>query len=125
MNFTKKKKLFFKKKGIEKDLDKSIEYHVIAANKGFKDSVLSLIELDPQNKKINLDGALKIFEQKMKNKNNKKKASAYKYTALLYLNGLGVEKDAQKALKYFLTSVDLGEITGYNSLGVIYQQGRG
>lgn len=50
---------------------------------------------------------------------------APRYIGLMYLNGLGVEKNAVRAFDAFQTAADQGDITAQYWLGYLYQHGIG
>jgi FOG: TPR repeat, SEL1 subfamily len=109
--------------GIERDMNKAIEYYEEALELGSSivATYLSTIYLNGEGVEKDYKKALNYALKAAEDGDGKGMVIA----GNIYLNGFGVDVDYTKALEYFQAAADVDEPLGYNYLGDLYFNGYG
>lgn len=118
-------------KPLERDVNKGIEWAEKSANQGYADALFLLgfmyLRSDPVDEAKGFEWLLKLSETDK----NELLEEKYSYTdsylnyelGRRYLNGIGIDKNVEKALEYLTKADELNSAEAQYQLGLMYQLG--
>ncbi|GFO10238.1 sel-1-like protein 1 [Plakobranchus ocellatus] len=111
-------------KGVQINHEQAYHYFSTAAESGSGHALGYLGKMHSEGSPFIMQSNQTAFEY-FKKSSEKKNHIGQAGLGMMYLNGLGVEKDVTKAFRYFSLASDQGSVDGQLQLGIMYFSGNG